>query len=178
MLTFRANSTSSGFHPYIGIDAGYNIADFSTKTEIDNQYLSLTANIGAKIGSSFGAELFFTQSDKTEHEQDIGHDTLTQSIDYQSYGFDVYWYNRIIENFDFFTSFGVANYRFSFDSEYDISDTEIHQSENRVSTRVGIGILYEFTEHFSLLGQYQYAPVNINFINSLSEFSFGIRISF
>ncbi|MFQ6703406.1 MAG: hypothetical protein ACLRFO_04430, partial [Alphaproteobacteria bacterium] len=46
--------TNTNFHPYIGIDAGINIADYTNKTELDESYYSATINAGARIGRNFG----------------------------------------------------------------------------------------------------------------------------
>ena len=57
--------------------------------------------------------------------------------------------------------------------------TEIKESDNRVSTRIGIGLMYTFPgDSISALIQYNYTPINNEFINTMSEFSAGFRYNF
>ena len=82
---------------------------------------------------------------------------------------------------DFFTTFGVANYKVynKFDYIESLNAAEIKESDNRVSTRIGIGLMYTFPgDSISGLIQYNYTPINNEFINTISEFSVGFRYNF
>ena len=53
--------TNTNFRPYIGVSGGMNIMDYTMDIDLDDVYYSATINTGARIGSNFGAELFFSQ---------------------------------------------------------------------------------------------------------------------
>ena len=56
---------------------------------------------------------------------------------------------------------------------------EFDTKENDVTTRLGIGIMYIFPGNkISGLLQYQYIPLNNELINTMSDFSVGIRYTF
>lgn len=98
-----------------------------------------------------------------------------------AFGFDIYGYYNITKEFDFFTTFGVANYKTY--NKYTYIDSLIKTSEktdeNDVSTRLGIGLMYTFPDdNISALIRYQYTPINNEFIQTISDFSFGIRYTF
>ena len=97
------------------------------------------------------------------------------------YGFDIYGYYNITPDFDFFTTFGVANYKFY--DEYDyinmLESTSDKISESQVTTRLGIGLMYTFPgDNISALFQYQYIPINLDVIRNMNEFSIGMRYTF
>lgn len=172
---------NSNFRPYIGIDAGVNIADYTIDTTLDDVYYSATINAGARIGRNFGVELFFAHSSNTDIEFVYAYETLRNEFYYMSYGFDIFGYYPVSPEFDFFTSFGVANYKTYIESDYvspysEISDTV---SDNNVTTRFGIGLMYTFpNDNVSILAQYQYTHLGSDLINTMSEFSAGFRYNF
>ena len=182
MMGFCVSAHASNFKPYVGVDAGLNIADYTSNiTNMDDRFWSATINAGARIGRGFGVELFFTHSSANDLEYLFVAEVLNHEIYYMGYGFDVFGYYNISRDFDFFTSFGVANYRIYNKYEYigpyeDLSST---QSDNNIGTRFGVGIMYSFPgDNVSGLLQYQYVPVNNEIINVISEFSIGFRYNF
>lgn len=182
-LLFTTNAFADNFTPYLGADVGYNIADYSYEIDLDEQYISGTINAGMRIGSNFGVELFFTQSADNENSLTYEFSTLTQDINisYQSFGFDIFGYYSMVKNMDFFTSFGIANYRISNETEYNDGFATYSESDTMTETasRFGIGLMFTFpNDNVSILGQYQYSTVNNEYIKSLSEFSIGFRYNF
>ncbi len=172
---------NNNFRPYIGINAGLNITDYTIETDMDDQYYSATINAGARIGSGFGLEFFFTHSGNNNLELTSTLETINHEVYYMGYGFDIYGYYKIIPDFDFFTTFGVANYNFY--DEYDyinvFESASDKISENRVTTRLGIGFMFTFPgDNVSALFKYQYTPINMQVIRNLNEFSIGIRYTF
>ena len=107
--TFAGIYTNNNFKPYIGVDFGFNIANYTYKTDLDDVYYSVTANAGAKIGYNFGIELFFSQSSTNDLEYISESQAQNHEFYYQTFGFDILGYYPISKIFDFFTSFGVAN---------------------------------------------------------------------
>lgn len=178
---FAGIYTNNNFKPYIGIDFGFNITDYTIKTDLAQDYISATINAGAKIGRNFGVELFFSHSSTNDVEYIMDFEALDHEIYYQAYGFDIFGYYNISKEFDFFTSFGVANYKIfnKFDYINPYTDQTEKTTENDVSTRLGIGVMYTFPgDDISILGQYQYTPLNNDFIKTMSEFSVGARYIF
>ena len=108
-------TNTGNFRPYIGIDAGLNIADYTYKTELDETYYSATINAGARIGRNFGVELFFTHSSTNELENTYDFSATNHELYYMAYGFDIYGYYNITNEFNFFTTFWtIKNSFFSF----------------------------------------------------------------
>ena len=172
---------NNNFRPYIGIDAGLNIADYTLQTDLDETYYSAKINAGARIGRNFGVELFFTHSSTNNIQYTQYVNAIEHEIYYMAFGFDIYGYYNITNEFDFFTTFGVANYKVynKFDYIESLNATEIKESDNRVSTRIGIGLMYTFPgDSISALIQYNYTLINNEFINTMSEFSVGFRYNF
>ena len=172
---------NSNFRPYIGIDAGLNIADFTTDTDLDNNFYSATINGGLLIGNNFGIGLFFTHSSTNNLEYQREFTASNHELYYLSYGFDVFGYYDLTRELEFFTSFGVGHYQFYNKNTYispsnELSDTTSLKDTN---TRIGIGIMYKFPgNHISALLQYQYVPLGNTWLNNMNEFSFGIRYTF
>ena len=185
MFSIPANAgiytNASNFRPYIGIDAGVNISDYTYETDLDDTYYSATINAGARIGHNFGVELFFTHSSTNNLSMIDSFSSLDHEVYYMGYGFDIFGYYPVSRNFDFFTSFGIANYKVYNKYEYiePFSETSLTTSDNNVSSRFGIGILYTFPgDNISGLLQYQYTPLSSELFNNMSEFSIGIRYTF
>ncbi len=167
--------------PYAGLNTGLNIADYTIKTDIDEQYYSATINAGARIGTNFGLEFFFTHSGNNNIELTSTLETINHEVYYIGYGFDIYAYHRITHNFNFFTTFGVANYNFydKYDYINTFDSTSDKISENSINTRLGIGFMFTFPgENVSALFRYQYIPTDLEIIRNLNEFSLGIRYTF
>ena len=185
MFTMSANAgiytNTSNFRPYIGIDAGLNISDYTYETDLDDIYYSATINAGARIGHNFGVELFFTHSSTNKLGTIDSFSTLDHEVYYQGYGFDIFGYYPISKKIDFFTSFGIANYHIYNKYEYisPFYETSDKTSDNTVTSRFGIGILYTFPDdNMSGLLQYQYTPLSNELFKNMSEFSIGIRYIF
>lgn len=185
MFTMSANAgiytNTSNFRPYIGIDAGLNISDYTYETNLDDIYYSATINAGARIGHNFGVELFFTHSSTNKLGMIDSFSTLDHEVYYMGYGFDIFGYYPVSKNIDFFTSFGIANYHIYNKYEYigPFYETSDKISDNTVTSRFGIGILYTFPEdNMSGLLQYQYTPLSNELFKNMSEFSIGIRYIF
>ena len=182
-IILSTNAFAGNFTPYVGLDAGLNIADYTYDQDLDEQYYTGTINAGMRIGSNFGVELFFTQSADNENTLTYEFSPIVQDINmsYQSFGFDIFGYYSMVENMDFFTSFGIANYRISNEIKYidEFETSSESDTMTETASRFGIGLMYTFpNDDISILGQYQYSTVNNEYIKSLSEFSIGFRYNF
>ena len=172
--------TNTYFKPYVGANFGLNIAEYNYKTDLDDIYYSITGNIGAKIGKTFGTELYFSQSATNNLEYIYENLATNHEFFYQSFGFNIFAYYPVSPEFEFFTSFGVANYMTYYKNEQIGDCNQIEEiKENDVTTKFGIGLIYTFPEDkVSALIQYQYSPVNNWLIGTISEFSIGMRYTF
>lgn len=180
-LSITTAAHSNGFQPYIGADAGLNIVDYNTQTTLDDTYYSGTINLGARIGRNFGTELFFTHSSTNELEYVSDFTAINHEIYYMAFGFDIFGYYNITRNIDFFTSFGVANYKLYGKTEFTnfSQSTSEKQSDNNVSTRLGIGLMLTMPwDNLSMLFQYQYTNLSNEYFGTMSEFSLGFRYNF
>ena len=98
------------FNPYVGINAGFNVANYTIQSNLDNEFISATINAGARIGNNFGVELFFSHTSTNTLDYIYSYYTVNHELYLQSFGFNIYGYYGITKEFDFFTTFGVANY--------------------------------------------------------------------
>ncbi len=172
---------SNDFAPYLGADIGLNIAQYTSDFGLDETYYNATINAGARIGSNFGIELFYTHSLPNQVDYVLLYETLTNQVYYNAFGFDIFAYYSLPSNFDFFTSFGIANYKTYNKLTYTTpsDETSAKTDFTNTTTRFGIGLLYTFADdNLSGLIQYQYAPINNEIINTISEFSIGFRYLF
>ena len=180
-LPFTLSAYTNNFTPYIGLNIGANIADYTTDIKQNKNYYSGTITAGARISKTFGAELFYTHSTANEVSYVFNYEMLMHEIYLSGYGFDVFAYYNVAPEFDFFTTFGVVNYTQHNKYEYQnpiITDTSTDTDSN-VTTRLGIGLMYTTPhDNISLILQYKYTPLNTEFINTLSEFSIGARYNF
>lgn len=181
LLPCTLHAYDSAFQPYIGIDAGLNIADYAYDIPNDKNYYTATINAGARIGGNFGVELYYSASSTTNAEYIYNYETIDHEIGYSAFGFDIYAYYGVAADFDFFTTFGIANYQVKNDYEYTnpfITDNA-KDTEDSVTTRFGIGIMFTLPQDkVSLLAQYQYSPINTETISTISDFSVGFRYNF
>lgn len=174
-------TNNNNFRPYIGINAGYNVANYTIPENLDKNYISATINAGARIGNNFGVELFFLHSSTNNLDYIYEYYSINHELYFQSFGFNIYGYYGLNKDFDFFTTFGVANYHIENQFDYfdGFSNSEEKMTFNNVSTQLGIGLMYTFPgDNISILAQYQYMPINTTFINNMSEFSIGMRYTF
>lgn len=174
-------TNNSNFRPYIGINGGVNIANYTMQLDLDSDFISATINAGAKIGHNFGIELFFSHSSSNSLDIADQYPSIAYELYFQNFGFDIYGYYGITSDIDFFTTFGVANYKLKhqIDYIYSLQETEESKTRNNISTRIGIGLMYTFPgDKISMLAQYKYIPISLEPVNNLSEFSIGMRYTF
>lgn len=180
-LTSNVAAYTTGFQSYIGVDAGLNIGDYTQKTDLNDTYYSATVNIGIRINRNFGTEFFFSHSSTNNLEFVYDLNAINHEVYYMVFGFDIFAYYPLSKNADFFTTFGVANHKIYNKYEYitETNETNIINSNNDISTRLGIGFLYTFPGNkVSGVIRYNYTPINNDIFKTMSKFSFGIRYVF
>ena len=158
-------------HPYIGADYVYsNIKFGGAAKNMRDSYHSPSINIGARMYGYWGLEGFYQQSFKEKKTID----GEKHSAEFLAYGADIYGYMPVMcSQFNLLGSLGLANYRFSF--RY---PEEASKKQNRVGYRAGIGMQYDFTEHFAfrMMGRYSY--LGMKRVNNLKEVTAGLRFTF
>jgi len=158
-------------HPYIGADYVYSYGKFGGAAKhMRESYHSPSINIGARMYDYWGLEAFYQQSFK-EKRSIKGE---KHSAEFLAYGADMYGYMPVgCSQFNLLGSLGLANYRFSFRYPEIASKTQ-----DRIGYRAGVGMQYDFTEHFAfrMMGRYTY--LNMKRVNNLKEVTAGLRYTF
>ena len=158
-------------HPYIGADYVYNYVKFGGAAQhMKESYHSPSVNIGARMYGYMGLEAFYQQSFKEKRHID----GEKHSAEFLAYGADLYGYMPIMcSQFNLLGSAGLANYRFDFRYP-DIAS----KSQNRIGYRAGVGMQYDFNEHFAfrMMGRYTY--LGMKRVNNLKEVTAGFRYMF
>jgi len=157
--------------PYIGADYVYSYGKFGGPARhMKESYHSPSINLGARMYGYYGLEAFYQQSFK-EKRKIAGE---THSTEFLAYGADMYGYMPVgCSQFNLLGSLGLANYRFSFRYPDVASKTQ-----DRIGYRAGVGMQYDFTEHFAfrMMGRYTY--LGMNRVNNLKEVTAGLRFMF
>ncbi|MBR6327659.1 MAG: porin family protein [Alphaproteobacteria bacterium] len=158
-------------HPYIGADYVYSYAKFGGPAKhMRESYHSPSVNIGARMYGYYGLEAFYQQSFKEKRKLN----NENHSAEFLAYGADMYGYMPVMcSQFNLLGSLGLANYRFDFRYP-DIAS----KSQNRIGYRAGVGMQYDFNEHFAfrMMGRYTY--LGMNRVNNLKEVTAGFRYMF
>ncbi len=173
-LNAHAGYLSDMYHemrPYIGADYVFSHVKFGNPaTHMKKNYHSGMVNLGARMYENLGLEVFYQQSGKEKRN----HDGEKHSAEFLAYGMDMYGYAPLMcSSLNLIGSLGFANYRFDFRYP-DIAN----KSQNRIGYRAGIGLQYDFTEHFAarVVGRYSY--VGMKRVNNLKEITAGLRYTF
>ncbi|MBQ7660094.1 MAG: porin family protein [Alphaproteobacteria bacterium] len=161
----------NGMKPYVGADYAYsNIKFGNPATGLKDSYHSGIFNIGARMYGYWGLEAFYQQAGKRDKHMAGG----KHSAEFLAYGADWYGYAPIMcSQFNLLGSLGLANYRFKLGYPDVASKTQ-----NRVGYRAGIGMQYDFNEHFAMriMGRYDY--IGMKRVNNLKEVTAGLRYMF
>ncbi|MBO4294272.1 MAG: porin family protein [Alphaproteobacteria bacterium] len=165
------NDVYNQMHPYIGADYIYSNAKFGgAARHMKESYSSPSINIGARMYGYMGLEAFYQQAFKEKKTID----GEKHSTEFLAYGVDLYGYMPIMcSQFNLLGSLGLANYRFDFRYP-DVAN----KSQNRIGYRAGIGMQYDFNEHFAfrMMGRYSY--LGMKRVNNLKEVTAGLRFMF
>ena len=157
-------------------------------------------NIGIVIGtrphSNFGIEAFYNRAySKNVATQMINgkiggedhHMIGTFTTSYQAFGIDVLGYLPVTDYFDFIGFVGLGQYQFDNEAEFEARFLEGSNpvgrfsydfSEDSLGWRVGGGIQFNIARGLVLRAMYRYIKVNAEAVNSLQEYSLGIRFLF
>ncbi len=176
VLSFQAHAgywsdVYNSMKPYIGADYVYSNVKFGRPADyMKDSFHSPSVNIGARMYGYLGLEGFYQQSFKEKKTVDGD----KHSAEFLAYGADLYGYAPIMcSQFNLLGSLGLANYRFSFRYPEIAS-----KKQDRIGYRAGIGMQYDFTEHFAfrMMGRYSY--LGMKRVNNLKEVTAGLRFMF
>ena len=176
LMSFQAHASYwsdvyNEMHPYIGADYIYSYGKFGGPAkDMKHSYHSLSVNLGARMYGYYGLEAFYQQSFK-EDKHKRGEKYSTEFL---AYGLDMYGYMPVMcSQFNLLGSLGLANYRFSFRYP-DIAS----KTQDRIGYRAGIGMQYDFNEHFAMRVMGRYTYLGMNRVNNLKEVTAGLRYMF
>lgn len=174
---FAFNANALDIKPYVGLDYAYSEANLSSdlKDIVEKNYHSLNLNIGTKVHKNLGVEIFYQQSG--EQKGELAQNYITGQIGkltskFNAFGADLTGYLPVFEKTEAFASLGMGRYNVS------VKGVGVKGSEHHWSPRIGLGLMYNLTEHFALRAQARYVRLDIDDIDDIKEVSFGIRYNF
>lgn len=169
--------------PYIGFDYVKTLVEFSEKEDkdvLEDSLDSFAVSIGSRFHKYFGAEIYFQQSADGEKEVNyfLGQKRVNADtkINYKSYGLDMLAYLPATDNFSLLGSVGVGYY--DMEAEAELLGVSAKTSEDNLGPRLGIGAQLDLSEHFAIRAMARYSDPDIEDIDNLWEFSFGVRMTF
>ncbi len=157
------------YTPYIGLD--YTYAHLHADTVSPNNQ-GAAFNLGTLYNDYFGTELFVAKT--ADDHKNTAFGKLKTS--YFAYGLDATAYLPLgcLHTFDLFASLGIGEYVF----DYKLSAQSKHDNTG-FGYRFGGGLLYHFSEHFSLRAAARYVNVDhVSDVRRMVEYSTGIRYHF
>ena len=160
--------------PYVGIDIS------KTQLDFDDNMKNMSFVFGAKFVPTFGAEIYYQNSEETDNYFDTSVGYAQFSLSYKSYGADFQIYAPLREKIEMILSLGVGNYDFkargkSVNSGYTLSDRKDFSS---VGFRYGVGIEYQINDSLRVRGLARFVDTDDEYIKSITEFSLGLRYLF
>lgn len=175
VLSFNAHAAyynwMQEYEPYIGADYVYSYGKFGGSARaMKKSYHSGAANLGIRMYDYLGLEAFYQQSGERKNHKAEG----DYKSEFLAYGGDLYAYAPVYcSGFNLLGSLGLANYRVRFQYP-DVKS----KHQNRIGYRAGVGMQYDFNEHWAarVMGRYTY--LGMARLNNLKEVTAGLRYSF
>lgn len=167
-----ANAEAVDMIPYVGMDAGYAMVDFNNEPEdaLSTRNLSLAAVLGART-DHYGVEAFYMNSLR-QHKSSEG-DHLASRI--SGYGVDLLGFQQLgcSGRWELVGSAGLAQYKIKA-NEAGVGG----YSDTGYAQRLGAGLQYALSENASVRVMYHHSWMNKSVIDSMDEFTVGIRYAF
>lgn len=196
-LDYNVGKTSAGSKKMTFDDTIFasSVIEISPDEVIDDQD-SLTFVVGARLSKYFGLEAFYQQSyddnnvthvDNTTLNHDNYHLMNEYTTSFKAYGVDFIGYIPFSAYFDLVGSLGLAQYKFENEAtfaSYLIDGTSPQDvvtrnfNENKLGWRIGGGAQVNIADGVALRAMYRYAYIGGDVIDSLNEFSIGLRFLF
>lgn len=164
-----ANAEAVDMTPYVGMDAGYSMVDFESDEGASTRNLSLAAVLGTRT-DHYGVEAFYMNSLR-QHKSYEGEHVATRI---SGYGVDVLGYQQLgcSGRWELVGAAGLAQYKIKGNS-YEGGD-----SDTGYGYRLGGGLQYALSENTSVRAMYHHVWMNKSIIDSMDEFTIGIRYAF
>lgn len=161
---FAFNANAVELLPYVGLDYNYSMLhhDASMDAIMAGQAHSASVVLGTKVTPYAGVEAFY-QLSKKEHKAD-------NRSQIQAYGADVLGYLPLgcYGEYEVLASAGLGQYTAKYNKDQD----------SGLGYRLGAGLQYNVTDNWAVRAMYRHVWVDKSILNSINEFSLGVRYSF
>ena len=174
--------------PYVGIDVSKTQLDFGDNELVrfgnleffDDNMKNMSFVFGAKFVPTFGAEIYYQNSEETDNYFDTYGGYTQYSLSYKSYGADFQIYAPLREKIEMILSLGVGNYDFKArgKDKYHSSIETARKDFSSVGFRYGVGIEYQINDSLRVRGLARFVDTDDEYIKSITEFSLGLRYLF
>ncbi|MBE6453909.1 MAG: porin family protein [Alphaproteobacteria bacterium] len=187
-----------------GSDVNFDDIRFSDVSGLDipsDSIIDDQDNIGIVIGtrphSNLGIEAFYNRSYSKNVVTQIDNRTINNSdyhmvntfiSKYQAFGVDLLGYMPVTDYFDFIAFVGLGQYMFDNEAKFEVHYLEGLNSavdkasfdfgEDALGWRIGGGMQVNIARGLVLRAMYRYIKIQTDTIDSLQEFSVGIRFLF
>lgn len=186
--TPQKRTTSAPSHsvrPVIGLDYTYanlNFDDDENDTYLNNTSHTLSPVLGLRFNQYVGLEAFYQKSKEMKKSSTVvlsnNHiSDCDTKVSYQNYGADLVGYLPIDTHINMLGTLGISYYdaklKVSFSGYGSASDSDQH-----IAGRIGVGFESDVTDHLSIriLGRYNY--IGMDGLDSIVDFSAGVRYYF
>lgn len=164
---------ASEIKPYVGLDIGAAKAEYGYWLDgADDNFVITNLNVGAKFNKYLGIELS-TQASSEVDVEGFG------DLSYSSVNLDAVVYAPVAKKVELFGLAGVGYYAFDLNmGEGIFPDADIHVQNEEIALRIGGGIQYNIDEKWAIRGAIRHAFVDNDYVDSLTEFTLGVRYNF
>jgi len=167
-----ANAEAVNVTPYVGLDAGYAMVDGNTDTNgaLSTKNWSLSGVIGGRT-DHFGLEAFYMNSLRQHKSvaEEGGQEHLNTRI--SGYGVDLLGFQQLgcSGRWELVGSAGLAQYKLK------MNFADGGSSDTGYAQRLGAGLQYAASEKVTVRAMYHHSWMNKSYIDSMDEFTIGIR---
>lgn len=172
-----ANAADFQLKPYIGIDLGYTDGDIKIdgvdKNLYETDFATMSFNVGANLNQYFGLEAFYQVFSEGETDVYIGAQRIEKTkTNLEAYGLDALGYMPLNDKLDAIGSLGIGQYDFEVKGRYG------RVSEDGLGYRLGLGAQYNINDKIAVRAMAHYVILDMDYADSLTEFSVGARYTF
>lgn len=166
-----ANAEAVDLTPYVGMDAGYSMVDYNNDGEgLSTKNWSLAAVLGART-DHYGVEAFYMNSLR-QHKSGAEDGHYASRI--SGYGVDLLGFQQLgcSGRWELVGAAGLGQYKLK------VNDSESGESDTGYGYRLGGGLQYALSENTSVRAMYHHVWMNKSVIDSMDEFTIGVRYAF
>lgn len=167
-----ANAEAINVTPYVGLDATYAMVDGNENTNgsLSTKNWSLSGVVGGRT-DHFGLEGFYLTSLR-QHKSVEGEGHLNTRI--SGYGIDALAYQQLgcSGRWELVGATGIGEYKIK------VNTAGGGDSDTGIGYRLGAGLQYAMTENTSVRAMYHHVWMVKSELDSMDEFTIGIRYAF